>query len=176
VCAQCPDCSESRIVYAETHYKCPAVTAWGKCLYRTTEPKFEVPTLPDNLEEHDCASIAGIPFQQRPRLFAVKDTVPHYAAAAGGRAGGRRDAHAACLLVREGVRADVAARPRRAGPCGAPGACTRAARGDGGSVHIGVAAHAHARGPGGGAVGPAQALCWHRVCPAARQGHRCRCR
>jgi len=82
---QCPDCSESRIVYAETHYKCPAVTAWGKCLFRTTEPKFEVPTLPDDLEEYDCVSIASFPLQQRPRLFAIKDTVAHSVTTSCGR-------------------------------------------------------------------------------------------
>jgi hypothetical protein len=66
---QCPDCSQSRVVVAETHYKCPAVSAWGRCLYRTTTPRFEPAVLPPDLADFSAAALATLTPQTQPRLF-----------------------------------------------------------------------------------------------------------
>ena len=74
-CHQCPDCEQSRVVYVETHYKCPSVTTWGKCMYKTTEPKFDPFTFPPDLDAYRCEGLALVPLTRRARLFHAKDAV-----------------------------------------------------------------------------------------------------
>ena len=72
---QCPDCQKSRLVPAETHYKCPAVTAWGHCLFTTTSPTFSEFKKPTDLDEFGCPALADVPCTRLPRLFAIKAAV-----------------------------------------------------------------------------------------------------